>query len=131
MNNITWLFSSRIDRETVVNVATINGFSLPEDLIQLIMEGNNGTPSVKHFDSSCSKNHMIKTLLSYNHEDIENVYGAIEALKESCFRLYPIANDPAGNLICLSRDGIVLWNHENDTIDQVATNISDFIEHLY
>ncbi len=131
MSSITWKFSSHVDRETVVKVARDNGFSLPEDLIMLIMEGNNGIPSVKHFDSVGAKEHLIKTLLSYNSADIENVYGAIDVLKESKFRLYPIANDPAGNLLCLSPQGIVLWNHENDTIDKVANSVSDFLNQLY
>lgn len=131
MDTITWFFASQVERESIETVASKNGFTLPEDLIQLILEGNNGTPSKKKFDSAHGKEHMVKTLLSYNPEDIENIYDAINVLKESCYRLYPIANDPAGNLICLSPKGVVLWNHEDDSIDTIASDVSTFLSLLY
>ena len=131
MSTISWLFASHVEREIIEKVSGNYCFTLPEDLIQLIMTGNNGTPSKKKFDSAHGKEHMVKTLLSYNPDDIENVYSAIEVLKESCYRLYPIANDPAGNLICLSPKGIVLWDHETDSIDLIAPDIATFLSILY
>ena len=130
MNTITWLFASQVARAVVEKVAKENGFTLPEDLIQLVLKGNNGTPSKKKFDSEHGREHMVKTILSYIPEDIENVYDAIDVLRESCYRLYPIANDPAGNLICLSPKGIVLWNHETDEVDFIAKTVTLFLESL-
>lgn len=129
--NITWKYSSPISIEQIDAVSKLEGVTIPDVLKKMILEGNNGEPSKKHFDSAFHKDHVFKTLLSYNEKDGETVFNAIKILKEAGVNLYPFGNDPAGNLICLKGDQVVLWNHETGAEELVANNVVAFFNSLY
>lgn len=127
--DITWKYASPIDAKIIENEAKKNRVILPKLLIRIIHEGNNGSPSKKMFKYSNNED-IFKTLLSYSKSDIENVYSAIKILKEAGEKLYPFANTPAGNLICLQGDHVVLWNHENGLTTFISENIDTFLKSL-
>ena len=130
--DITWKYASPVSERQINNVEKIWGFTVPNCLKEIIKIGNNGFPSKNKFDAKDTKEHVIKTLLSYNENDIENVFTAFAALKESDIdKIFPFANDPAGNLICMNGSEVVLWNHETGTTEKVADSVNDFFEHLY
>lgn len=129
--NITWKYASPISIEEIDAVSKSEGVTLPEVLKSMIVEGNNGEPSKKHFDSVICKDHVFKTLLSYNVKDGETVFNAIKVLKEAGANLYPFGNDPAGNLICMKGEQVVLWNHETGAEELVAHNVETFFNSLY
>lgn len=128
---ITWEHATPICDGLFSEVESMYGIQIPDDLKSVLMEGNGGTPSKRFFDDEKSKTHEMKTLLSYNRSDMENVYSAFELLKEIDSKLIPFANDPAGNLICYDGSKVVYWHHETDEIDPVADSISCFFANLY
>lgn len=127
---IEWKFASPISIEKVDEVAKMENTILPSFLKKVISEGNNGTPSKNAF-SFGNNEEDFKTLLSYNPNDKENVYKAIKILKEAGQHLYPFANDPAGDLICLEGTKVVLWDHETNTIIPLSNNVEDFFNSLH
>lgn len=130
--NIDWKYSSEIDAAAVRRVEAEYHVTLPVSLRQAIMEGNNGCPSLYRFDSEAEDEHVFKTLLSYDERDVENVFLAVETLRKSHDEdLFPFADDPAGNLICLENGAVVLWCHENGKRDRVASSVDDFLNSLY
>lgn len=128
---IQWLYASPIDIDEVIKVANRHNITLPDLLLKAIMQGNNGAPEPDRFfyDNGANED-IFNTMLSYNPDDIENVYSALEALKE-CPGLYPFGNDPGGNLICLNGAKVVLWKHETDQTVPVADSIEVFFEGLH
>ena len=129
--NITWKRGSHIDESVINEVETTFGVSLPDDYKKVIAENNNARPSISTFDTEVSKEHVFKKLLSLKKEDIENVYKAKKILSSVDESLFPIANDPAGNLICLKEGRIVYWLHEDDSIEPIADSFTDFLLSLY
>ena len=105
--NIKWKRGSHIDESIIKEVETTFNISLPEDYKKVIAENNNARPSISTFDTEVSKEHVFKKLLSLKHDDIENVYKAKKVLSTVDDSLFPFANDPAGNLICLKNGTVI------------------------
>lgn len=123
-------YNSATSIEKIQEVAKENGFVYPKELIDLILKCNNGIITPNKFDSKKEQDLEVKTILSYNKEDIETVYGAIKALKESGFNYIPFANTPSGNLICLNGNEVIVWEHEKLSPAFVSPTLSDFLESL-
>ena len=128
---IKWIRGSQISDELIKSAEKSFGIQLPEDLKEIIKSNNNARPSLRYFDSSKSKEHEFKKLLSFKEEDKENIYKAKKVLSSVDSTLFPIANDPAGNYICLQGGKIAYWLHETDEIEILANSFSEFLSKLY
>ena len=126
--NITWKRGSHIDESIIKEVETTFNISLPEDYKKVIAENNNARPSISTFDTEVSKEHVFKKLTK---DHIQNVYKAKKVLSTVDDSLFPFANDPAGNLICLKNGTVVYWLHEDDSILKVANSFTEFLSSLY
>ena len=76
----------------------------------------------------------MKTLLSFNPDDSENIWSANDSMDEEFQSNYiAFANDSAGNLICFKKSNklVVLWDHETDNVEAIAPSFSGFIKSLY
>ena len=127
---LTWKYVSPIDVEMINEVEKMYGFTYPTGLKNLILEGNNGGVSPNHFKTGNGATE-IKTVLSYNKSDIENVYRAIKTLKADGSNLLPFANTPSGDLICTDGKKIILWSHETSRTEDIANSLKAFIDSLY
>lgn len=131
MTEITWKYVKPLKaQDAITNVETEIGISLPTDLKDIIEKYNNGRPSRKLFDTSTEKELEFKKLLSFNSDDIENIFEFLH-IDTQLKGLVPLASDPGGNFICLYKDKIVYWNHENDTTEFLANTFSEFLNKLY
>lgn len=77
---------------------------------------------------------MIKSLLSFNHNDTETIWKITEWNHEELQGHYiPIATDPSGCLICFDKnDGSVNWiNLENMKAERIANSFEAFLLALY
>lgn len=129
--DIHWKYASPVDMNTVIAVAHSHNISLPSLLVKMIMEGNNGSPSKRKFFYNDNKNEdVFKTMLSYNPNDVENVYSALAELHNTS-SLYPFGNDPAGNFICLDGSKVVLWKHETHIIVPISNSVESFFNSLH
>lgn len=128
---LIWKRGSRISENLINEVEELYGINLPKDYKAVVMYHNNGRPSINTFDTDVSSQHVFKKLLSLRKDDIETVYKSKKVLESIDPKLFPIANDPAGNLICLKEGRIVYWLHENDSIIPIADSFTDFLKKLY
>ena len=130
--NITWKYVKPTTKEKINSVLEESPIKLPSELQELILSNNNGRPSLNIFDTEVSQGHVFKKLLSFNQEDLENIYDAIEALKAEKNYLFPFASDPAGNFICVDASGtIVYWQHETSSVEKIASTTSKFLGKLH
>jgi len=130
--NITWKYASPVSEEQINKVERTYGIKVPTYLKNVIKDGNNGYPSKNKFDAKNSHDHLFKTLLSYNEQEMENVFTAFAALKEAnATKMIPFGNDPAGNLICMKDNKVILWNHETGNMEDVCDSVVEFFDHLH
>lgn len=134
MNDLTWKYVKELKNENLIeNFEIENLVKLPFNLVECIKKYNGGRPNRKIFDTEVSKERVFKSLLSYNHDDLETVYLASEVLKNEGQKLIPIASDPSGNYICYNPEKkyIELWLHETNTSEKISDDFDSFLNSLY
>lgn len=134
MNNLSWKYVKPLkNNKAVETFESEYGLKLPQDITNCIKQNNGGRPDKKVFDTEVSKGRVIKSLLSFNKDDLETVYDAIDILKNEKPNLVPLVSDPSGNYICFDtkQQVIVLWLHETNMTEKISTSFAAFLEKLY
>ncbi|MGL5125912.1 MAG: SMI1/KNR4 family protein [Fusobacteriaceae bacterium] len=129
-----WKFIKKLKNEkTIQEFENIIKIKLPNDYIKFINENNGARPKLKLFKTKAGKEHIIKTFLSFNHDDIENIFSVNDWLKKELEDEYfAIASDPAGNYIVYNKElQIYFWNHELNEFELIAEHFENFINNLY
>ena len=131
MKNITWKYVKPLANvESIAEYEVLTKSSLPEDIKEVVRMYNGGRPSLKYYDLSGEKDKEFKTLLSFNRNDIENVF-TFYPLDSANGKLVPFASDPAGNFFVIKDGKIYLWLHESDTTVFLSESFSAFLETLH
>lgn len=131
MKNITWKYVKPLESlESIAEYEALTRSQLPDDLREVIRLHNGGRPSLKYYDLPGEKDKEFKTLLSFNRNDVENVF-AVYPLDSADGALVPFASDPAGNFFVVRDGKVCLWQHESDSTIFLAETFSDFLETLH
>lgn len=127
-----WKYVKPTNAARINEVEKILGFEVPKDLKDLIMQANNGRPEFDCFDTETETGKQFKKLLSYNKEDMENIFSYIDLFKD--LQLIPFADDPAGSFLCLDNNNnneVIYWDHESGEKIFVANSLTAFLSSLY
>lgn len=128
---MNWKYIKATNTECIEKVEKEFFVNLPRDLKDIILKFNNGRPENSTFDTDKSTGRQFKKLLSFNREDRENVYSFVDIVRQFDNELFPIADDPSGNFICLKNSEIVFLNIESGETEFIANSITDLISKLY
>lgn len=131
MSTITWKYVKLLrNADSISNFEKEKGVIFPSDLKDILSNYNGGRPSLRYYDLENEADKEFKTLLSFNKEDIENIY-KYYPLDSSDKTIIPFASDPAGNFFVLKDRKIALWNHEDDSIKIICNTITEFLQMLH
>ena len=133
MNELKWKYVKALKNEDSIAVfEQVIGCEIPTDIKVCVINNNGGRPTRKVFDTDLSKERVIKSLLSYNTDDLETVFDAYSVISTESKSLVPIASDPAGNYICFEKytKAIVLWLHETNGVEKIANSFTEFLNKL-
>lgn len=106
------------------------GVKLSKELAACILANNgaNPRPDVVPFPNGSSSD--MKALLSYNKDDLENIYDVIDFfVKHYKGRLVPFAGDSFGNYYCEMGKQIVYWTQEGKVF-ALYDSFEDLLESL-
>lgn len=128
---ITWRSVKKLNAPDPVGVFEKKyGFVIPDDLESCIINNNGGRPTPKVFTTDAGAEYEVKSLLSYNEEDSENIYKVIDFfVKNYGTTVLPFARDSGGNYYCVKNGKIVFWTQEMEFYS-VCDSFSDFIKLL-
>ena len=129
VNIMKWKYVKSTNIQNIEKVEELYNIQLTDSFKSFILNFNNGRPELDSFDTNIEQGREFKKILSYNPEDIENIYDYVSLFKGT--KLFPFGTDPSGNFLCLKDNIIVLLNHETEEIEYVADSIEDFISKLY
>jgi len=129
--DLTWKYVKQTSENNISLVESTYKVTLPVELKELILKNNNGRPEPNSFDTDKTKDRVIKKLLSFNKEDVDNIYTFADILLKETRNLFPFALEPAGDLICLRNNEVVHLNLETLEVEYIAKNVSDFLKLLH
>lgn len=106
-------------------------YVFPYSYVEFIKINNGGRPKYERFMTKKGIERCIKSFLSFNFDDIENIWDVVEIVWNQS--LVPFATDNFGNMICFNvkTNQVIFWNHEDCSIDSIAGSFRVFIEKLY
>lgn len=119
--SITWKYIKPLKSdEAVRSYLQRYDVLLPERLIRFLESRNSGRPSSPSFSTNKQDGYVFNSLYSYNAGSVNDIAKTYEQVFYGS-RLYPIAIEAAGNVICFDFDKqkLVLWNHENDELELI------------
>ena len=126
--------------QPIKNKRVINEFSLMVDYVfsdeylDFIEEYNGGRPDKRKFTTVEGNQYTLKTFLSFNKDDMDNVWDIVDWSEDLVQdkREIPFAIDNYDNLICFnSKDNkIVFCDTETTEIEEIADDFEEFLEKL-
>lgn len=128
----------KIELEDLARIENLYAISFPEDYRNHLLSYNGGIPSSGVFsftENGEVTQSRIHFFYAINSDDYDDMIEAIDTFKKNEKRMpnniFPIAEDPFGNVICISVDKkkdynhIFFWNHERE-VDYSVSNDNDY-----
>lgn len=129
---IQWLYVKPLTSPSLIETFERSvGYTFCPAFKDCVAKYNGGRPQRNVFDTDKTKGRVLKTFLSFNPDDRETVWQAIEW---ECVQpgFIPFTVTVFGDLICFAKadDRVVLLNHESDMIENVADSFEEFLASL-
>lgn len=131
--SIVWNYKIELeDKKIFSKIEKERGIIIPDELKEVVMEGNAATPEKYKFTVG-STERVVGAVLSFNRKekDADTVFTALEVIEDK--NLLPFAIDPFGNYICidLSKKEVIFRDHETGDVFSTGYNLKDFFDKLY
>lgn len=105
--------------------------TLSKELKECITVNNGGRPYPDVISLDNGDEFDVKSLLSFNKTDRENIYKVIDYfMKQYHGEIVPFASDSAGNYYCEKDEKVVLWMQDGEMI-LVADSFVEFLNSLH
>jgi hypothetical protein len=110
-----------------------HGITFDRTFIECATQNNGGRPSINSFDTDKAKERTIKSLLSFNENDAENIFKNNEILEKEATNVVAFAIDNFGNYICFSKENgtVIFYDFESGQTEHIADSFSEFLGKLY
>lgn len=125
-----WRYAKKLSsEESIKEFEWMVGLALPESFKACVRDCNGARPKRRLFDTEQTSDRVLKSLLSFNRSDKENVWWAYlsveAAMNGACI---PFAVDAFGNFICFNRaKEVVFVDHETLGVEKVAGSFDAFL----
>lgn len=117
--DLEWEYAdSEVSEATIKEIGLQLGFQLPQDYIDCVKINGGASVLPEEFNVGIVER-CFGSLFSFDEESSEYIVKKYQIYEPSLpKKVFPIANDPAGNLICLDYNNpgspiVVFWEHEN------------------
>ena len=132
---MNWKYIKPIaDEKSVSEFEKEHGVLFPESFKAVVKKYNGARPENDVYDTEKTKERTIKSLLSFNKTDKENIWAMAENSEIGNSDKYvAFAIDHFGNLICFDVEdySVVFVSHESDRTEKIADDFSGFLDKLY
>lgn len=105
------------------------GYNFVDSYIDFVKKYNGSRPPISIFSTSTSQERTIKSFLSFNPKDVENIIKLNRGLTENSAKLVAFAIDNFGNYICFDKqnDTVVFFDFETGETELIDKTFSDFL----
>lgn len=128
---LTWDLVVKVEPDVFEKFKEEFGIEVPDDLQELVLEANAGTPSDYRIKDETGKERLFGTLLSYTETVRDNVFKVMR--RQESRKLLPIGVDPFGNYFYenVLLGEIVFIDHETDNIYKISDTLDEMLRSLY
>lgn len=125
-----WKYVKQLNNNPIIDIEKQYNIKLSENLKRIINKYNGGRPEKNIFSTDNNKQRVIKSLLSYNKTDKENIYMFTEIFDKGYI---PVFITEFGDVISIKSNSeeVYIYLHEKDSFDYICEDIEKFIERLY
>ena len=132
----TWKYvKANIDAKNIRQFEEVIGFSLPLPVAEFILAHNNGRPRLNAVDMPSGEERIFEKLLSFNEDDVENVFSTYENLRADLKpELIAIALDPFGNYFCIDTKNdcqVEFWMQESGAVEHTGKKLLALMDALH
>ncbi len=138
MYELTWKYVKKIKNNLTIKEFENNyKINFTDDFKEIVAEYNGARPNKTLIMLDNKIERVLKTLLSFNKTDKENIFSINQSLRGQLPDYFiAFASDPSGNYFCFNFNNpkninIVFWDHEKKSEIFIAKTFSDFLEMLY
>lgn len=119
------------DKNSLIEFQKLYSYVFPRAYVIFVMKNNGGRPDKKSFVTAQNSERVLKSFLSFNSDDIENIWDMVGLVYKQS--LIPFAIDNFGNLLCFDKntDSIIFWREEDCVIELVSKSFNNLMEILY
>lgn len=105
------------------------GFKFVGSYVTFVKKYNGGRPPISVFDTDITRERTIKSFLSLNPSDLENIITLNKTVPELSSNVIAFAIDSFGNYICFEKTNgsIVFLDYETGEIERISDNFDDFL----
>lgn len=125
-----WRYIKPLAAESLISDAEEKlGYNFVDSYIDFVKEYNGSRPPVSIFSTSTSQERTIKSFLSFNATDVENILKLNRGVTEISANLVAFAIDNFGNYICFDKqnDMVVFLDFETGETELIDKTFSDFL----
>ena len=126
-----WRYVKPLENEEIIKQAeTQLGITFNSSYIAFVKKYNGGRPPVSIFDTDKKSERTIKSFLSLNPADIENILKTNLAVSKIRNDIIAFGIDNFGNYICFNKsDGTILFlDFESNETEYIAANFDAFLQ---
>ena len=126
-----WRYVKSLPTDFNVNeVESRLGFKFCDSFIAFVKNYNGGRPPIGVYDTDITKERTIKSFLSLNSSDEENIVKMNTYLEDASKDIIAFAIDNFGNYICFEKDTskIVFFNSETENNEFIADDFDIFLK---
>lgn len=129
--SLVWKYVIATNRAMFEKFREMYGFEVPEDLQELVMEANAGTPSMYNIKDENGRERVLGAILSFNEGDDDNIWDAMES--EEGKKYIPFAVDPFGNYFYenVLLGNIIIIDHETSEKYAISDSLDEMVRNLY
>ncbi|MBQ4773992.1 hypothetical protein F9U44_21050 [Pectobacterium versatile] len=105
------------------------GYNFTSSYVDFVKKYNGSRPPVSVFSSSTSQERAIKSFLSFNPSDAENIIKLNKSVAEISEMLVAFAIDNFGNYICFDKQShqVIFLDFETGKTELIDKKFSDFL----
>ena len=125
-----WRYIKPLATENLISDAEEKlGYRFTDSYVDFVKKYNGGRPPVRIFTTSTSQEKTIKSFLSFNPDDVENIIKLNKSVAEISEQLVAFAIDNFGNYICFDKQNHMVFflDFETGETELVDKTFSDFL----
>lgn len=134
-----WVLVKPLKSEQLIqNFEEKHDIEFPSSYRDIVTDHNNGRPRPNVFDTQDSKERVAKSLLSFDPEAKESIWGTYDTMSGRLpADTIPFMIDQFGNYVCFYYDSlkeepaIVFWDEESQSIEKVSETFTTFLGLFY